>query len=955
MDTTGGVTDYRTAIVATGQGSWWLRSHSLDVRTKTIFNSGTYFVHWDTGNGKVSSAAFPYNADEAAIQTALRTIEGWGGVSVSCFGTSGMAGRDYVGTPDASKFGLECKVTYAKGFDDGGKLPTMTYDNIHIGQQTAVDSSSDPTHWTDLGTHLDVKFSCVNEMCLIRNIGRINGDKDLADGDYTSQALFNGATGVRAHPTAADGNRIAKQDNWIGYVYIRHTDATGIFPLEGTYEIVRVGSSSEEYEHGMTDLIIYAPGVADFLTKDNGFKTTNGVGKNIYLYKATPLMPMWPSFSNSIALHDSSFRIIYSPESDVSIKKSDKLGDDAFWGHNTAQANANLHFGPFGTTPAAAGVSTGLVMHPGIKCDAILERLDALGGDIKVSSYAPDGVLGTLNTPTGVEGTATPYPSLAAADGYSICDCKRTTMEVAPYEVEYTITCPGWLGYMLNNDAVEAGAQSDATGLKSMKVTGDTSIEHPNDASKHVNIFAHHRRLAPERSLEQLVAVGDTVTVTASGANTNKQFKVKSFARDNMWGDGNKGSAIWTAKIGYLGGDKAAGFGSRANLLDEKVDYASYGDFVPFLKVDPAPMDDYLVTEMYTEGTNGTHFTRTLEDISTSLSETATLKVYDMPLTEGTADRATNVYADAAQLTGTFQLIYDGELSPVMPVTSSANQVMQYLSQMTTLDHVPIVKKYAGSLTPTVALTDTTEAVPTNADYASWSFTFDPRLGDAKKLTFKFTDALGDEQRTSAIKGSGDTYLKNEAKSILNEGTAAKVAKKKIRHVSNKIVMTYSSGSTFYDAVDADYDGAGTKTDDQTVDDLVQDELAMDVVPGTTFSVSSSEVHHVYMYQMDNEAATVIANPVTSEEIILGCTTTASKNPHVVVEYDGAFSQAISLCDGASVSKWDAPADMAAAIVLDISGLKGLAIAVTAHKVTTVVTGVTEDATINSMFSAHFP
>jgi hypothetical protein len=62
MDTTGGVTDYRTAIVATGQGSWWLRSHSLDVRTKTIFNSGTYFVHWDTGNGKVSSAAFPSSA-----------------------------------------------------------------------------------------------------------------------------------------------------------------------------------------------------------------------------------------------------------------------------------------------------------------------------------------------------------------------------------------------------------------------------------------------------------------------------------------------------------------------------------------------------------------------------------------------------------------------------------------------------------------------------------------------------------------------------------------------------------------------------------------------------------------------------------------------------------------------------------------------------------------------------
>merc|ERR1719313_2516138 len=113
MSTEGGVTDYRTAIVATGQGSWWLRSHSLDVRTKSPFTSGTYYVHWDLGNGKTSSASFAYNADEAAIQTALRTIEGWSGVSVSCYGTAGFAGRDYTGT-DVSDFGLECKVTYAK-------------------------------------------------------------------------------------------------------------------------------------------------------------------------------------------------------------------------------------------------------------------------------------------------------------------------------------------------------------------------------------------------------------------------------------------------------------------------------------------------------------------------------------------------------------------------------------------------------------------------------------------------------------------------------------------------------------------------------------------------------------------------------------------------------------------------------------------------------------------------
>jgi hypothetical protein len=287
---------------------------------------------------------------------------------------------------------------------------------------------------------------------------------------------------------------------------------------------------------------------------------------------------------------------------------------------------------------------------------------------------------------------------------------------------------------------------------------------------------AHHRRLSPERTLEQLVAVGDTVTVTASGANTNKQFKVKSFAYDNMWGDGNKGSAIWSALGGYLGGEHADGFvqaiATRGGL-SSAIDYVSYGDFVPFLKVDPAPSDDYLVTEMYTEGTNGTHFTRTLEDISTRLAETATLKIYDytteinnagsVVTAEGSVTTAQNIPFDASLLSGTFQVIYNGELSPVMPVTSSANQVMQYLSEMSSFTHVPVVsKKQGGTAVGGTAVGDTVEAVAAGSDYVSWTFTFDKRSGDAKKLTFKYTDAVGDEQKTSNVIGSNGQYVVNQ-------------------------------------------------------------------------------------------------------------------------------------------------------------------------------------------------
>merc|ERR1719313_1009232 len=249
---------------------------------------------------------------------------------------------------------------------------------------------------------------------------------------------------------------------------------------------------------------------------------------------------------------------------------------------------------------------------------------------------------------------------------------------------------------------------------------------------------------------------------------------------------------------------------------------------------------------MYTEGTNGTHFTRTLEDISTSLSETATLKIYDAPSTEG-HETSTNVHSDASQLSGTFQLIYDGELSPVIPVTASANQMMEYLSQMTSLAHVPVVSKTQGGS----SVADTVEAVGVGADYVSWQFTFDGRLGDAKKLTFKYTDALGDEQVTSNIVGSGGAKLKNEAKELEHAGTTSRPT----RYISNKIVMLYRSGSAFYDKIDDDYDGAATAVDSQTGDNYFQDELAMDVVPGTKLSVSSAEVHHTYLYQTVNEAA----------------------------------------------------------------------------------------------------
>merc|ERR1712100_360627 len=243
------------------------------------------------------------------------------------------------------------------------------------------------------------------------------------------------------------------------------------------------------------------------------------------------------------------------------------------------------------------------------------------------------------------------------------------------------------------------------------------------------------------------------------------------------------------------------------------------------------------------------------------------------------------------------------------------------------------------------------EAVTAGSDYASWIFTFDPRHGDAKKLTFKYTDAVGDEQKSSNILGSTGVTLVNSLGSAAQPG----IANQNNYYINNKIVMTYASGSTFYDSIDADYGGEDTEVEAQTLDDKVQDELAMDVVPGTTIKVSSAEVHHMYMYQTVNEAA-----GDANTEPILGCLdddsgTNANTNPHVVVEYAGEFSQAVSLCGIAANKNWALPSTMAASIVGDITALAGLSINVGAEALSTPVTGVAADSNIQAVFESRFP
>merc|ERR1712166_494640 len=183
-------TDYRTAIVATGQGGFWLRHYKSARETITTFSSGTYYIHRDLGNGKTSSATFQYNDDAAAIQSALQTIEGWGGISVSCNsgagsygegkGTPGKAGEDWT----AGAHGLQCYVTYAVGYDDGARLPTMTYNNFNGAQKATV--SGDPH-----------SMICKSEVCVmvLASFTTATNNFNVAYADGDSQPRFENNNG----------------------------------------------------------------------------------------------------------------------------------------------------------------------------------------------------------------------------------------------------------------------------------------------------------------------------------------------------------------------------------------------------------------------------------------------------------------------------------------------------------------------------------------------------------------------------------------------------------------------------------------------------------------------------------------------------------------------------------------------------------------------------------------
>merc|ERR1712166_278722 len=299
--------------------------------------------------------------------------------------------------------------------------------------------------------------------------------------------------------------------------------------------------------------------------------------------------------------------------------------------------------------------------------------------------------------------------------------------------------------------------------------------------------------------------------------------------------------------------------------------YRAYGDFVKFLKVEPAPTADYQITEMKTVGQNSTTFTRTLESISTTTYSVAELTFYDTGTGSGddTGNSNGNLYGDTnvAALSGTFQLMYDGQTTVAMQALVSKEGMMEALASLSNIDHVPTVT--GGTATA-------------GAASVTWRITFNAKSGDAKKLTFKYTDTIGNERQESAVVSSagGSVTLSN---SVSGQTTGASTTFAVIAR--NDIVMKYvQEGSTFFDELDVT---AAT----------VHDELAADVTVGSTFTVASAEVINYYLFQ---EVGTLGSTAQVITDICKGFTSNAltTASPDVIFEFNGKMSLPIAVCTG---------------------------------------------------------
>jgi len=177
----------------------------MDIGTNAVvapatLSAGTIRIMWDTGAG-ISSAEFAVVASAAEVQTALRTITGWEGVTVELWGNYG---RGLTLTTNH-----QFKVKFAAGYDDLGKSPTFKT----LG--TADGAYATPVPTGIEGRLYDQRFS--NSIWL----GKVTGYVEVVVGSNAGALKFTPlsattALSVHAMPEVGDIWAVSHQNFGVG-------------------------------------------------------------------------------------------------------------------------------------------------------------------------------------------------------------------------------------------------------------------------------------------------------------------------------------------------------------------------------------------------------------------------------------------------------------------------------------------------------------------------------------------------------------------------------------------------------------------------------------------------------------------------------------------------------------------------------------------------------------------
>merc|ERR1712166_1001987 len=224
---------------------------------------------------------------------------------------------------------------------------------------------------------------------------------------------------------------------------------------------------------------------------------------------------------------------------------------------------------------------------------------------------------------------------------------------------------------------------------------------------------------------------------------------------------------------------------------------------------------------------------------------------------------------------------------------ASAADMQDAIAGISTIGIAPTVTKTfsTGATTAAQVPGPHSNAAASHSTSVTWTIEFSAKSGDAKKLTFKYTDTIGTERQASTVMSSTGVALTNTV------GATTAVTNVYTEFAINNIVMQYlNEGSTFFDHLLSSLDNNNKA--------IVHDELAADVTVGSTFDVKSSE--QFMMYFFDELTAGM---PNTNDVDAKMCATWVSANANnlkIVFEYDGEFSTPTDMCVSATSFATDA-------------------------------------------------